>query len=50
MKKYKLLTCESCGKKFKPYFENEKNNLCPRCWLNSFKVENKEMKGGKKNV
>jgi DNA-directed RNA polymerase subunit RPC12/RpoP len=42
MKKYKLLKCEKCGKRFKQYFENEENNLCPNCWLKSFKIENKK--------
>jgi Zn finger protein HypA/HybF involved in hydrogenase expression len=34
--------CEKCKKMFYKYFENNKNKLCPKCWLDSFKIEYKK--------
>jgi len=42
MKQSNLLKCEKCGKKFKEYFENKENNLCPDCWLHQSKIESKK--------
>ena len=39
-----LKVCKVCKIKFKHYFEHFTDDMCPKCWLDSFKV--KQMKGG----